>query len=319
MKNRLFMLPVVLGMFLMVTTGMVRAADTTETALVSDMVRKINELDLIAHSNRDILNQKILYEPALRVFYVMNQGAKSIDIIDASPDADPQKTVQIDLSSYPGKPKCIAYGAGVLAVLMDTTGAPDRMVCFGKDGRFLKTFDLDSTMQGISFNPYSEQFVIFSMGNKGYCLYTINMKGGPAYLATAKVNKTSYINDDHTETAAEKMLRVDPYGVEMMIIAMMVVFSALIFLYLTFKYVAKIYTMDIRKRFLKKKGAEMQAEQLPGIHDTTNELGAAIGLALYFYKNQLHDHENTVLTIRKAAKMYSPWSSKIYGIIKSLK
>ncbi|HAH59495.1 MAG TPA: phage tail protein, partial [Bacteroidales bacterium] len=29
---------------------------------------------------------------------------------------------------------------------------------------------------------------------------------------------------------------------------------------------------------------------------------------------ELHDHEDAVLTIKKVARTYSPWSSKIYGL-----
>jgi glutaconyl-CoA/methylmalonyl-CoA decarboxylase subunit delta len=111
----------------------------------------------------------------------------------------------------------------------------------------------------------------------------------------------------------------DPWGIGMMVVTMIIVLIALIVMYIVFRYVARIYTMDLRKRFLKKKGKEEQEGKLPSIQDTTGELGAAIGLALYYYQNQLHDHENAILTIQKVGRIYSPWSSKIYGILKSLK
>jgi hypothetical protein len=45
-----------------------------------------------------------------------------------------------------------------------------------------------------------------------------------------------------------------------------------------------------------------------------DEVFAAIAVALHFYKSDLHDHENAVLTINRVARTYSPWSSKIYGL-----
>ena len=45
-----------------------------------------------------------------------------------------------------------------------------------------------------------------------------------------------------------------------------------------------------------------------------SETFAAIATALHLYKNELHDHEQTVLTINRVGKMYTPWSSKIYGL-----
>ena len=46
---------------------------------------------------------------------------------------------------------------------------------------------------------------------------------------------------------------------------------------------------------------------------TTEEL-AAISIALYKYSISLHDEEHTILTINRAAKVYSPWSSKIHTL-----
>lgn len=45
------------------------------------------------------------------------------------------------------------------------------------------------------------------------------------------------------------------------------------------------------------------------------EIVAAIGLALRRYESDLYDMESTVLTINRVARAYSPWSSKIYGIM----
>ena len=43
---------------------------------------------------------------------------------------------------------------------------------------------------------------------------------------------------------------------------------------------------------------------------------AAIAAAVYLYYTEQHDFENYVLTIKRIEKIYSPWSSKIYGLRK---
>ena len=53
------------------------------------------------------------------------------------------------------------------------------------------------------------------------------------------------------------------------------------------------------------------AEDAPA-HDSGEEI-AAIVMALHEHLNA-HDQENTILTINKVKKAYSPWSSKIYGL-----
>ncbi|HAQ65007.1 MAG TPA: phage tail protein [Bacteroidales bacterium] len=115
-------------------------------------------------------------------------------------------------------------------------------------------------------------------------------------------------------TSAEKFGMVDPSGLGMAVIAMSVVFSALALLYVFFKNVAKLYTIDYRRLSARK---QVVASEKPadGSGEHTGEVNAAIAMALHLYRNQLHDHENTVLTIRKVSRTYSPWSSKIYGVL----
>jgi Na+-transporting methylmalonyl-CoA/oxaloacetate decarboxylase gamma subunit len=109
-------------------------------------------------------------------------------------------------------------------------------------------------------------------------------------------------------TGAELFGKLDPNGSGMMLIAMGVVFSALALLFFFFKYLGRVFTYKHRKN-----GAQ---PILPKIDEHSGEINAAIALALFFYRDQLHDQENTVLTINKVAKAYSPWSSKIYGLRK---
>jgi hypothetical protein len=52
--------------------------------------------------------------------------------------------------------------------------------------------------------------------------------------------------------------------------------------------------------------------------DLTGAENAAICTALYLYFSELHDEEKHVMTVKKISRSYSPWSSKIYGILKNL-
>ena len=111
--------------------------------------------------------------------------------------------------------------------------------------------------------------------------------------------------------AAEEFGKMDPTGIAMAVIAMSIVFASLILLYLTFKYIAKMYNIDRKKLFRKRQpGIEIQEEdeEIPG------ETLAAISLTLHLYHQQMQGLEDAVMTIKKASKAYSPWSSKIYGL-----
>jgi hypothetical protein len=64
----------------------------------------------------------------------------------------------------------------------------------------------------------------------------------------------------------------------------------------------------------KKAKVKSGAIKVKGEDAVTNDELAAIAIALFKYSEDLHDIEKTVLTINRAAKAYSPWSSKIYGL-----
>ncbi|MEO8233051.1 MAG: OadG family protein [Ignavibacteriota bacterium] len=105
-------------------------------------------------------------------------------------------------------------------------------------------------------------------------------------------------------------LQIDPWGIGMTVIGYVVVFVALLFLYIIFSNLTKVLNINV-KRLLKREGKpEVTNEEL----EISGEVNAAIAMALYLYYAEVHDKENTVLTIDKVSKTYSPWSSKIYGL-----
>lgn len=61
---------------------------------------------------------------------------------------------------------------------------------------------------------------------------------------------------------------------------------------------------------------EGSIEPVTTFQEVPEEVNAAIAMALFLYENDLHDHENTVLTLQKVSRTYSPWSSKIYTLTK---
>lgn len=129
---------------------------------------------------------------------------------------------------------------------------------------------------------------------------------------TPSTNNLTLDGDSKSTT----MGKTDPYGVIMAIVAMSVVFVALILLYLVFK---KIGNKAIIKSHIKEaasKGDIADAASVRGKESTSAEVFAAIAMALHLYRedNEAHDIENTILTIHKESKSYSPWSSKIYTL-----
>jgi hypothetical protein len=147
------------------------------------------------------------------------------------------------------------------------------------------------------------------------------LKDGLAQWAFMEKTTPNSNNDTSpVVSAGEEFKKYDPLGGGMAVIAMGVVFTALALLFILFKTTARILKTDIRKQLLaraiiraKAGGKETPVEDQKGL-EITGEINAAIAMTLYLYSTELHDAENTVLTINKVSRTYSPWSSKIYGI-----
>jgi hypothetical protein len=110
---------------------------------------------------------------------------------------------------------------------------------------------------------------------------------------------------------AEKIQANQNSGIGVYLAALIIAFLALFLLYIILKMV-NIYTVGKQK-----KNSESTAalEGKSVVHEEiSGEVFAAISTALYLYETEQHDYESAILTINRAAKNYSPWSSKIYGL-----
>ena len=113
----------------------------------------------------------------------------------------------------------------------------------------------------------------------------------------------------------EKFEQHDSVGIGMSISAMSVVFFGLILLYISFKIVGKISVNLSKRNAMRAKGItdkKEAKEKLLG--EAPGEVFAAISLALHEMQSDVHDVEDTVLTITRVKRSYSPWSSKIYTL-----
>jgi len=107
------------------------------------------------------------------------------------------------------------------------------------------------------------------------------------------------------------ILQVDGFAITIAVVGYFVVFIALVLLYFIFynlPFLLRINLSSLINRGKNKKEPKQDDSKMTG------ELNAAIGMALYLYFDETHDHESGVLTIKKVSRRYSPWSSKIYGI-----
>jgi Na+-transporting methylmalonyl-CoA/oxaloacetate decarboxylase gamma subunit len=135
--------------------------------------------------------------------------------------------------------------------------------------------------------------------------------GSESKYVTPSTNNLAIDNNAKMEKFAEQ----DSVGVGMAVSAMSVVFSGLLVLFICFKYIGKASVALSKRKAMKSKGiTDLKEAKEKKLGEAPGEVFAAIAMALHEMQSDVHDVEETVLTITRVKRSYSPWSSKIYTL-----
>lgn len=177
-----------------------------------------------------------------------------------------------------------------------------------------------------AFNPNTENYlalydsdgttlideITIPAGQRADVSYGLDVDGVGKWAILSKVTPSTNNVTLDTNEKLENFQTNDPYGVGMTLTAMAVVFVVLLILFLVFKQIANASIRASKRNAQKAAAAGITVSANAG-HES-GEIFAAIATALYEMSDDNHDIENTVLTIRKVERTYSPWSSKIYSL-----
>ena len=152
----------------------------------------------------------------------------------------------------------------------------------------------------------------------GYDINILKLHGGPEALAQGdpKAFTEGEMMTHHYRVAkqAEKIKQSDPIGIGLAAVAVAVVFLALVCICLLISGSGKLMAgMDEKKTETPKKGGAAVAAAASAA-DKEGEIYAAIAAAIHLYNNELHDEEETVITIQKVEREWTPWNAKFYNM-----
>lgn len=194
----------------------------------------------------------------------------------------------------------------------------------GSKGTFYTNFTLDDTgvillldASGKGTPIDSVSYDLPSIKENISIGYEVKEQGAdPVWSELSSTTPAATNNTIEFESRDEVFRKLDPSGIVMSITAMSVVFMALIALYLIFKKVGQSHVKHaMKKEKTAKENAGFKISAVSSDDDINGEVIAAITMAVKKYEEDLHDIEATVLTINRVAKVYSPWSSKIYSMV----
>ncbi len=155
--------------------------------------------------------------------------------------------------------------------------------------------------------------VTIPVGQRADVSYGRSSDGTGEWVNFARVTPNANNITQNTNEKVENFQTNDSWGIGMTITAMAVVFCGLIVLYVLFKQIGNA-SIRASQRRAEKAVADRGGIVTANSGQASGEVLAAISMALYELGDDNHDIENTVLTIRKVQRRYSPWSSKIYGL-----
>ena len=137
--------------------------------------------------------------------------------------------------------------------------------------------------------------------------------------ASESVEETSEAQDHLTarekfdkEEKAKDLKEKDSFGGALTLISMGIVLLALIVLSILFLGFGKISSKILSKK--KQQARGITDEPAAADDHDSGEVFAAIAMAIDEHFGGKHDIENTILTLRRMKRAYSPWNSKIYNL-----
>ena len=201
------------------------------------------------------------------------------------------------------RPTSVAIYDGYVAFL-----ASHRDSCYfavlNPNGQLEKKLTFPGYANAFSYHQPTNELYISGENENGFNLMVLDISNGVNRVDVKDVTMLHYQKPQMTEEITGRTLS----STDILIILVSVLLFALLLL----------YRLVVQKKRRTQIVAEttMEPKQEAVISNVAGSDGvyAAIAAAIYLYGEELHDVENTVLTINKVSRTYSPWSSKIHGV-----
>ena len=138
-------------------------------------------------------------------------------------------------------------------------------------------------------------------------------------LAEAEANVAAHPGDlnakkELQKAKADELAKKDSFGGAITLMSMCIVIVALAILSILFLIFGRISSSLQSKRKKKVAIAKNPTSHVEESMPDSGDAIAAIAAALSEHFSGKHDMEDTILTIRRMKRAYSPWNSKIYNI-----
>ena len=251
------------------------------------------------------------------LFVVIDSVDNTVDMIFRNDKMSFDSTIRILADTAIGRhdlvnilrPKSVGYADGYVIFLASAKKDSSYIAIVDMYGNVVKRLGFGCCSK--AFKVFPDELTVYGSNPLGYDINILDLTDG---IANISLEKGKYARlHYHKSKQADRIRESDPVGIGLTVVAVSVVFLALLCISLILKGYGKLI-MRTQDRKAKKESPANVAAITPSVSETSGEIYAAIATAIYLYDEEMHDEENTVITIQKVERAWTPWNAKFYNM-----
>lgn len=205
--------------------------------------------------------------------------------------------------------KSVGFYDGYVLFLASSKKDSSYFAVCDMDGNIVNRIDFRNS--SFAFKVFPDELIVVGRNQLGYDINVLDLSNGIANISLEEgcATRLHY----HVPKQADRIHESDPIGIGLTVTAVSVVFLALLFISLILKGYGKLI-MKTQDKKANKEAVKGNETVSPSASETSGEIYAAIAAAIYMYDEEMHDEENTVITISKVERAWTPWNAKYYNM-----
>lgn len=273
----------------------------------------------------DLVSQKACYLPEQGMFVVIDSIDCAVDILAPGENGELSRVGRYVTDSVKRRHDLVnivrPVSVGIIghSIVFLASSAKDSSY-FGVldiEGNLVNHVGFHANANAFTFNQDKMQVIVWGRNQVGYDIQTIDLSqlegcpnGRLRAMSTDNVVSFHY----HVPKQSERIKEADPVGIGLTVVAVAVVFLALLFISLILKGYGNVIIRTQDKKAKKSAAKDNSVVASPSSAKTAGEVYAAIATAIYLYDEEMHDEEDTVITIQKVERAWTPWNAKFYNM-----
>ena len=302
-----------------------RGVNPPAGAVPTPLVDQLSQQPLCAEAlaPMDFSSNEACYIPEKKAFVLIDSIDCAVDLLVRQADGL-QRVGRFTTDTYRGRhdlvnilrPKSVSVLGDKILVLAsskkDTSYlavvSMDPVKCNDEQGfdslKAVSVIGLSSNAYAFHVDPANNEIIAVGKNPVGYDINFVSFANGVENITSS--DAFHY----HVPKQSERIQASDPYGAGLAVVAISVVFFALVCIMFMMGGYGKLI-----QRFQNRKQASGKATATSGTGNAPEgEVYAAIAAAIYAYSQDLHDVEDTVITIQKTERAWTPWNAKFYNM-----